>query len=744
MDFDPTTAQTYDPTLINQLNNQQSQTVQQPPANSVNPADLPQANTQPAPQASSSSTNSTTFDPSTAVPHTLDTATVQQSTQTPAVSQQSGQSPTPAQQIPQQNDPVSGVMGNLAAFREPLTAGIADSAQATGALAANIMRGASNLIYGKMFQNPDTDKLVQQGIDDIGSSAQKDFDAAKNALVQPVGLEAQAMKDHPITAAGSYGTGYVGGLLSGGGIVNKAVAPITGALADSVPMLSSRPTLSGVLDSGVQNATLGAASDPQNPAQGAVVGGLAGAALQGASGFPAYKLQRAGQIVNDEMSARITAGVNPYSPEAMDAIQNSLANNGVKLQKLDIQNAMKNTVNEQLNAIRPDNYTPNQSPINYVSKLASTNFQNELETSRQLYAPINASQVPVETPNFNTALSNIPSRITDKLSMPELNTEPGQQPTLSNMLDYRHSLDGTIQQAQNLQQDGGLSFNDVGKLYNARQVLNKDLYSAADQQGLGDAIQNADGQYNQMIRPFQVYDKNTASLKAMDPDSMGNQAWQVINRQLQARFPNPGKIQQAASTLGTTGQQIVGWAKIENDFHQATVDGVFNPATFGARISKSQQSGLNDIIMTPEQRQVVQGLQKIGVANKIITPTPEAGSDQQSLLTKVTKNLLYNPLGVGLLKVVGSPSTTMSAVRDISRKLLIGTAVLGKVLNTQQNQQQAPVPQNAQQIPQVPQQIPQTLQTQPFQPRAIQPVQPQQSLSSGFLPPSLQNQQQNQ
>lgn len=550
-----------------------------------------------------------------------------------------------------------------------------------GTLAHTVLSAGAHALYGKLMNNPAAEASVKEGLQMAGDKLYSAAESTRDYLNPKSDFGKKAVAEHQ----GAYGVGglagYLGSQVAVGGALMKPLGALVDPIADAMPMLKESPVLSNAIKQGTQNSIIGAANDPNNPVRGALTGAGVGAVGGGVLGAVGYKINRATNIINHEMENSKATGLNPYSHESVANIQKQLAQDGIHMRTLTIRDAAKQTFNDQMKAIRPAGYDPaNEMPMNYLGRLASTNLPKELETSKTLYKNINENQTEFTPTNFRTALKNNGTGVLDKVNMP-LSGIPGTKGTanlqmkLDDMLSYRKQFDSTIRQAQNLAKNGKITDEQANSLYGVRQALNQDIHDSAKSVGLETDLNNAEQHYNQNIRPFQTYDKNLQNLKNMSPEEMGGKVWKTAVKQLQARFPDPVKLKNIATTLGPDGQSMLGWAKIENDLNMSMKSNVFQPQTFAQRISKGENSGLNKMILSQDHQDVVKGINEVMKRVTQMEPTPDKENIITSVVHGVISKALGNRVGIGLLKTIGSV-TKPEAVRAMIKSFITGVMTL--------------------------------------------------------------------
>lgn len=568
-----------------------------------------------------------------------------------------------------------GSLGSAAiAASNSYLGGVANGIESLGSLAHNILSGISSTIYDKQ-----TAGMVNKGLQQIADKGMEGVNSLKDFANPQTPIEQEARRQNPITSGVAETVGAVGtqiaGLNSPLNGATKAISPIL----ESVPGLAKNPIISNAVSQGTLGAGIGAASNPEDPVKGALMGGAAGAAFGGLSGASGESFRTSGKIIADTRADLAQSGKDLYSLPSLRVQQANLKDEGQIFRSYEEKLQTRAAVDEQMAKLRPSSYTPGTSPISLIANKTIENAPIAKAQNTANYAPIDSNTNTFEPKNYKAILSQEQDNL-PKIGLPKDakgNSTLQENPTLGDMLQYRQQLDGSIKQAQAQAANGKIRQDAVLPYYKLRAAINQDIHESADSipyqnlsdpaiKSLGDQLIKAEDFHNTNVKPFQLIDKRG---NIQDNPKAENAVWNNISAQLQARRPNFQKIMENADRLGPDGKELLGWGVQENAFNKATAEsGEYKPDTHQSMLTRIKASGLGEKIYTPEQKAVAKATSDIITAgSKVKAKAAEQGKIGQSLnfLTK-------SRAGIELLRQIGNPSTSAQAARNMIQQLVTG------------------------------------------------------------------------
>lgn len=580
------------------------------------------------------------------------------------------QAPSVADTVVKAASKIPGIQG-LANTLEPITSpivafggglkqGLVDAAHDTGALASNIIQG---LTQGK--------GLVGKANTALTSRGNEAYQALSNNPIDQINAQ-----QHPGFYGVGGGLGYVGGLAgSQAPLINPLTRGVQSGLGAIAPTIAKSPTISGAVSNAVVGGGMGAASNPNNPLAGATTGALTGGALGAIGGGLGHQLKRGGDIVDFETNNLKAAGIDPASYEGISRITKSLKDNGVDMNKINVQTQISHKIGDMITKSGPLQNL-DTAPAETIANMASQNYGTVTAKVNKLIEPLTTNTQTFNADLYNASKATAINDIGSAQIRKALPSAP-ENATFDQLWTTRQKLDSVISSARIQATTGKILKSDMIPLMQTRDALTADLTKSAETIGLGKQFAEANAAYKNEVLPFSVF--KTQSGKLLSPDDV-NDAMKKINTMLNPRIsPDFRGLNKIAASLGPDGQKLVGQAMLQNMYRKSLNDkGLVDPKTFFTQLKKANVSGLDNRIWGLETRQTALGLKQVidgaDEAMKLGTiPTTQQPAFYQRLYDWATKNRG----GIAALRLIGSSKTPQSQARAAIQKLITGLMVTG-------------------------------------------------------------------
>lgn len=563
-------------------------------------------------------------------------------------------------------------MGTAFAGASNFLQGANEGVNQLGSLINHILKAGANKIYGE--NNPAT-----QGLDIAGNAANAVSNKFNQYLQPQTPAEQQAVAQSSIVAPLAKTIGYMGANL---GIRVPGVKPIVNSintLGQSVaPTIMKSPVIQGALGQSVLGGTLGAASNPQDPLTGGLIGASIGAGLGAYGGSLGFKLRRGGDIVDFETHKLDAAGIDPTSVEGISRITNALKNNGVDMSKLSNQKILTNKIGEQLAKTNPV-LNIDTSPAETLANLAKTNFADVSKQVKEGFQPIRDAQQSFLPQNYQSMVSSMDKSVLKQLPKQNMPANPN----INDMWTYRERLDDVIQSVRAKAIQGNALKSDLVPLQQIRNAVTQDMLDSSDKLGLKNQFLQTENIYKNQYLPFKTL--NTESGKLMSEKDI-DQAMRTINTLMNPKIsPKFAEIRDIATTLGSDGKKLIGQAMLQNMYNKSlTPEGVINPTQFFTQLKKAQVSGLSTRIFDQDTRDAANGIRTILEGTKQVMSPGSPQMQNPGMIKNVLDTLTKNRAGIGILKMIGSSKTPQTQVRSMLQNIL--TAGITTNLPTQSSQ----------------------------------------------------------
>ncbi len=549
-----------------------------------------------------------------------------------------------------------GVLGKVYAAASGLSTGALEGIESLGGVANNILKAGAKAIYGK-------DSDVEQGLTMAGKLGSQGIGKVKELVAPGPGFAQQAVQENPNTYGVAGAVGNLGALIGSGNAITKPLTTLASPLVAMAPNALKTPVIAGALSQGALGSVVGAASNEQNPMEGALTGLATGAILGAAGGALGQKLQRGGDIINFETKNIADAGINPTSIESITRIKKALKDNGVDFSNQNLKQVISHKIQEQIDSVSPLNMT-NKAPSRIIADLANTNFKKVARELKEKFLPFRNSLQEFKAPLYQNAISKVDPNLLPK-------TQISAKPTFNDMWTYREQLDGTINYTKAriaMKKASQAEKDNIIPLKNLRNAVADDMLNAAQAMGQKEAFQNLQAKYQNEYLPFKAF--RTPSGKVADERDTID-AMRKLNQMFKARNVDINRLNDISKSLGPDGNELVGKAMIQQIYRNSLDNkGNVNPTEYFSQLKKYNASGLSQEIWGLKTRQAAAGIGKIldGADEVLKTGTPQ---DLTSFYDKLP-SLISSWPGRQILSIIGSSKTPQTVARTLIQQLLTG------------------------------------------------------------------------
>lgn len=566
---------------------------------------------------------------------------------------QSSESTQPTDAAP--SAPVDLLAGKMPTSTPSKALALAGSA-AAGTLegAGAVVKGLPNI--GMSIVQKGLDYLNKEGI--VPDSVAKGFSKGRSAFNETMDAAGKKIMDFQKEPAAAdvaanptiAKVGNIAGQALGGTLASGGMLPAARGLS---------AVNAGVLQQGVSGALMGAGQDAQNPLGGAALGAGIGTVVGGVAG----RFSRKASIINDKIDEAAKAGYGPMSQQGQASIKKALEDGGQDLSKEELEQQTKNVLTQKLESIASPKLDLNKSPTEQIADLAKANFKEVKATKNALYQPLNESVAEAATPTLTSTLGSELNATTQKM-LPK--TLP-ENPTISDLMAYRRSVAAKIDQANKAAKAGvnTEAYDTVGELAQIKTAVTKDLEDSAAKVGLDGQLAKADTYHKNNYLPFQIYNK--AGQLTSDRD--GAKAMTIINKALITPRPNFDKLNEVAKTLGPQGKELMAHAYLQQSVKNAVdLDGKIDVAMLRTKFNRLENSGLGDLILTPETREAFDGMKLVvDGANKTVKGMDKPTKDG---VMSLVDGLTHSAGGIAMLRAIGSKTAPAAKIKNFVLQLL--------------------------------------------------------------------------
>lgn len=489
-------------------------------------------------------------------------------------------------------------------------------------------------------------------------------------------MSQEEFAQHPYASSLGRGIGSTAGMIVGPTkIVRGAEAiakssPLVRAGAEAIPNW-----LGGAAREGMTGALQGAALQPEDRGQGAVIGGLVGAPLGALGGIVSGGLQQGARQIAPEIQRMKDLGIDVSSPQALARIRQELASRGQSQLQEQMQAGITKKTEQEITKIRPT-YVPDEAPNKVISNKITQRFPEVERQKNANYLPLNESTGQINTSEINSEIHSLSTKT--KSFIPD---DLPADATFSELQSYRQQLSGNLKAAQTASKMGNLSPKELPKLYGLKTAVSRKMQEVAESQGLGEQFNQAETFYLTQYKPFETFSK---SGKINTPQTT-DQVWDKVNTIMNTKTPKIKQLKDLVTTLGDEGRDIVGWGLIQNALTAARSGDEIALPSFNAIINKYKVSGLGDIVYTTEHQQAIRGI------NKIIQDGKKALDIKTNrlylpIISPVVEHLMQTQSGINLITKLGTMDRKSVSYRQALQNLLTGA------VNTPINRSMDPSP----------------------------------------------------